>query len=83
MAIIKSFCIFAPPNRRETSRAMYKSICIGPLIEIRQILNTRTIVLMSFAFAFMSGPNRPTHTGRHRIRFKVSFTCGRRLAMPN
>lgn len=66
-------------NRREISSKCKKSICIGPLTEFANLKNTRTRILMPFAFAILSS----LHIWGHRIRFKVSFTCVRRLAMPS
>lgn len=57
-----------------------ESICIGPYLKIRQILYTRTMILMPFALIYVMVVCH--YISKHRIRFKVGFTCGRRLAMP-
>ena len=48
---IENKCIFAAEIRCDICRRCNKSICIGPLIEIRQILNTRTTILMPLALS--------------------------------
>lgn len=58
-----------------------ESICIGPLIKVRQILTQGQTIPMPFTFAYVLVMS--LYILGHRIRFKVSFTCGRRLAMPN
>ena len=58
-----------------------KSICIGPLIKVRQILTQGQTILMPFVSAYVLALCH--YISEHRIRFKVGFTCGRRLAMPN
>ena len=71
--------IFAP-EIDASSRAMRRSICIGPNRKIRQIFNQRTQILMPFASAYVMVLYHCIL--KHRIRLKVGFILGRRLAMP-
>ena len=77
-SVLKKMCIFAPEIDASFRRDAMKSICIGPLTKVRQLQNTRTVILVPFAFAILLS----LHIWGHRIRFKVGFTCVRRLAMP-
>ena len=72
--------VYLHPKSTRVMSCDAESICIGPYLKIRQILDTRTMILMPFALIYVLVVCH--YISEHRIRFKVSFTCGRRLAMP-
>lgn len=71
-------CVYLHPKIDASSRAMRrKHLLRGPPIEFRQNINSRTLILMPFCFAFyvLVVPTA-TYWG-HRIRFKsVLFEKG-------